>query len=199
MNACKLLLAVVMVALVLGSLVASTSARNISSSSQTTRSTFTNVEFVGSGGTTTRCAVTLEASLHARTFAKVANALVGYVTGASVGGCAATILTATLPWHIRYTAFFGFLPRITSIRTAVIGFAMQIAEPVFAPCLMTSTAEEPLVQIYKRETATEVLTANEVGGIIRTRNCLEASTRFVGITNSFTVVEAATRITVRLI
>lgn len=199
MHYCKLLLVAVMVALGLGSLVASASARNIFSSSLPTTSTFANVEFVGSQGTTTRCAVTLEASLHARTFAKVANALIGNVTGVSVSGCAATVLTATLPWHIRYSAFSGFLPRITAIKTVVIGFALQTAEPLFGPCLITSTSEEPFVQIYKRDVSTEVLTANEVGGIIRTRNCFEESIRFVGISNTFTGAEAGTRIVVRLL
>jgi hypothetical protein len=199
MKLSKLLLAVAVATLVFGSLVGVASARNISSSSSTLRATFATVEFRGSGGTTTRCAVTLEGSLHSRSFSKVVGSLIGYINRAAVSGCAATILAATLPWHIRYSSFFGLLPNITSIRTNVIGFAIQTAEPLFAPCLITSTTEEPFVQIYNRDIATEVLTSTLVGGEIRTRGCLEGTMLFIGTSNSLTVAGAATRITARLV
>lgn len=198
MKLCKLLLTVVVVALALGALVASASARNLSSSSLTWRSAFTTIGFLGSGGTRTSCAVTLEASLHARTFTKVSATLIGYVNAASVSGCTATVLTATLPWHVRFGDFSGMLPAITSFRTNIIGFALQTAES-FMPCLITSTAEEPFVQTYNRNTATGELTSTQLGGMIRTRNCLEATMRFTASSNSITVGGAATRISVRLI
>lgn len=199
MKTCKLLLAAIAATLLLGALATSASARSLSSSSQTLRETFSVVEFRGSGGTTTRCPITLESSFHSRTFAKTANSLVGYVTRATLGVCTATVLAATLPWHIQYTAFTGVLPRITGMRTRIVGFSLQTAEPLLSPCLIASTTAEPLIDAYSRETATETLTTSQVAGSIRMRGCLEGSTNISSTLGAVTVAGAATRVTLRLI
>jgi hypothetical protein len=61
------------------------------------------------------CRLTLEGSLHARTMAKVAGSLIGYITRVRTGQCTVgtTLLTETLPWHVRYESFSGTLPNIT--------------------------------------------------------------------------------------
>jgi hypothetical protein len=91
--------------------------------SQSFRTTFNDLEF-SVGEIRDDCRVTLEGSLHARTIAKVAGALVGYVTRVQTGQCSVTetrILTETLPWHIRYNSFSGTLPNITLLFVRVRG------------------------------------------------------------------------------
>jgi hypothetical protein len=90
------------------------SARNLSISNQQIRGTFNDLELADPFATD-HCRVTLEGSLHARTIAKSPNALLGYITRAIAGQCTVgtTILTETLPWHVRYVGFSGRLPNIT--------------------------------------------------------------------------------------
>ncbi len=107
-----------------------------------------------------RCPVTLLGSFHSRTISKVCGQLVGYVNHASVGlpsSCAggeATILTATLPWHIRYASFAGTLPRITRVRLQLINAAFRVhVSGVNANCLyVTSEAEPALGDVNVNET-----------------------------------------------
>jgi hypothetical protein len=54
----------------------------------------------------------------------------------------ATVLTGTMPWHIRYSSFLGTLPAITSIRIAIAGLAMQVNVGGVA-CLLRTDAFEP--------------------------------------------------------
>lgn len=71
--------------------------------------------------------MTLEGSLHSATIAKVAGALVGFVTRASLaeasctGGLAesAGLVTASLPWHVEYEGFSGTLPNLTAVKLRV--------------------------------------------------------------------------------
>ena len=102
--------------------VGTASARNLSVTSQTFRSTFHELEFVA-GTVVNTCDVTLEGSLHARTMPKVLNSLMGYVTRVDTANCrvVTTVLTETLPWHIRYRGFSGNLPNITLILVRVRG------------------------------------------------------------------------------
>jgi hypothetical protein len=71
--------------------------------SQQFRETFNDIES-SFGEIRNDCRLTLEGSLHARTIAKVAGALLGYITRFATGQCTqgTTILTETLPWHVRY-------------------------------------------------------------------------------------------------
>ena len=158
----KLLLATAGATVLLGALVSSASARNLSISNTSIRSSWNEVAFNGPFGEVV-CQVTLEGSLHSRTMAKTIGTLMGYITSAVLGACqtgTATILRATLPWHVRYSGFQGTLPRITSIITHVIGAGFQIQQAGFT-CLVRTEAGRPGIGTFHRNTATHELT--EVG------------------------------------
>lgn len=121
-------------ALVLALFTSSAFAGRFSLSTQTFTATFTRVDYSGGFGTT-ECALTIEGSLHSRSMAKVAGALVGYIVRAAHGTCSrgsATILRESLPWHIRYRSFFGTLPSISDLDLTVAGWSARIREPFFA-------------------------------------------------------------------
>lgn len=182
MKLCKLLLAVVGATVLLGALVSTASANHLSSSTQTFRGTWARAEFIGGFGTVS-CSLTLEGSLHSRTISKTAGLLMGAVTRASVGPCSAgsaTILQASLPWHVRYASFAGTLPTISSITTNVIGSAFQIREPTFGiTCLSTSTAESPSTGTYNLNSGS--VTSVTLGGSIP---CGSFTGRLGGTSNS---------------
>jgi hypothetical protein len=170
MKVCKLLLAAAGATVLLGTLVSSASARNLSISSQTIRASFSSVEF-HLAETTSRCHVTMEGSMHSRTVAKVLGSLFGYVTSAILGPCAAgtaTILRETLPWHIRYSGFQGTLPNITSYIQHLVGAAWRIREAGGVACLSRSTAAEPVVGTIHRNTVTGRVGEMGISGTIRT-------------------------------
>jgi len=150
MKISKLLLATVGATVLLGALVSSASARNFSVSNQNISSMWRSVEFALPGATT-RCQVTLEGSLHSRTFAKVIGSLIGYITKAILGPCAAstfTILSATLPWHVTYSGFEGALPNIRSLITHIVGYSLRFRESGGIACLVRSSAARPAVGIF---------------------------------------------------
>jgi hypothetical protein len=151
MKRCKLLLAVVAAAVLLGTLVDSASARTFSSSSSTFRFAFRELRFNATFGTVT-CQLTYEGSFHSRTIAKVVGALIGYLTAVNLGPCGvgtATILRETLPWHIQYQSFTGVLPNINSIRVNT-QTRFRIREPFGATCLFASTPERPATLTFNR-------------------------------------------------
>jgi hypothetical protein len=109
--------------------VASASAGKFSTSNQALRATWREIVFTDPFGGSIRCPVTLEASLHARTFVKGTYNLIGHITRAFVGACSggeATILMETLPWNIRYQSFEGRLPEITATNLLVAGSALRV-------------------------------------------------------------------------
>ncbi|HEX7291079.1 MAG TPA: hypothetical protein VF250_08140 [Conexibacter sp.] len=166
MKLCKLLLAVTGATLLLGVTVSSVSARNLSISNQQIRANFREVRVSGLFGNTV-CQVTIEGSFHSRTIAKVVGQLIGYITTERLGPCAtgtATILTETLPWHVRYVGFAGTLPNITSLSVNVIGRAIRVRTPEGFNCLILSTPEQPLRFTFVRNPATGQLTVAQVGG-----------------------------------
>ncbi|HEX4805741.1 MAG TPA: hypothetical protein VFU94_07560 [Conexibacter sp.] len=132
--------------------VSSASANNISLSHLLTRAIWSELEFRGGFGTV-RCAVTLESSFHESTIRKVLGALIGYVTGATVGTCAqgsATVLRETLPWHIQYGGFRGTLPEFTGVIERLIGASFRIREPIFrAECLARTEVNNPSIGIVE--------------------------------------------------
>ncbi|HEU4650520.1 MAG TPA: hypothetical protein VFS49_03810 [Croceibacterium sp.] len=198
MKLSKLLLATIGAAVLLGALVGSASARNLSSSSQTLRSQFREVRFNGAFGNIT-CQVTLEGSLHSRTITKSAGSLIGYITRADLGPCQegrATILRETLPWHARYARFAGTLPNITSLGITVTGASFRIQEPL-AGCLARTTAESPANGNFTRNTATGALTGATIGGSIPTSCGITGS--FESSTGTVTVLNSSTAITITLI
>jgi|SRR6476659_1494462 len=199
MKLCKLLLASVAATVLLGALVSSASARDFEISEQRVRATFRNVEFhlVGSTG---RCEVIVEGSLHTRTMAKVSGSLVGYITRAELGPCAsgtATIHQASLPWHIRYSGFQGTLPEISSITSHIIGASFRVGVGA-QNCAASSTATEPLIVNYHRNTATRILESAEIRGSIRT-TCFGVTGSFRSDRGPIVASSNGARVTVNLI
>jgi hypothetical protein len=139
----KLVLAGLAATMLMAFAVGSASAGRLSISNQNLRITWNALEFFGEGGieATVRCHVTLEGSFHSRTIAKSIGSLLGYVTRATVSpreqctGGAATILAATLPWHVTYEGFEGTLPNITGIRLGLKRTAFLVEVGLGTSCL----------------------------------------------------------------
>ncbi len=126
------------------------------------------------------CKVTLEGSFHSRTISKVCGQLIGYVTNAQVarpcvGGNGWALngverlkngmtTSQTLPWHIRYASFRGTLPRISGIRTQLVGAQFLIEGAGLGECLATTTAAKPafgIIEVNETTGAVEGLRADE--------------------------------------
>jgi hypothetical protein len=199
MRFCKLLLAAVTATVVLGALTSTAFAERFSSSSQTLRAQFREVNFEGAFGNTI-CQVTLEGSLHSRTITKVRGNLIGYITAARLGPCAvgrATILTETLPWHVTYDSFSGSLPTsITSIRTRVINSAFRVITNASENCLAHSTTEAPAIGTYNISGG--VIQNAEISGTGIPTSCFFTGS-FRSDRGTLTVLNSTTRVTVTLI
>ena len=203
----KMLFGLVGSIVVLGAIVGIASANRLSTSSRNIRATWAFLHNEAGGGTAPGCPVTLEGSLHSATIAKVIEALVGFISRATVNsnGCgagSATLLQESLPWHVRYKGFAGALPNITSINTAIIGWSWRYQEGGFGiTCLARSTATEPLLLTLNRNVTTRALTSADVGGQINANCGGEAlfPLRFSGRSSSLTLLGATTAITVTLI
>jgi hypothetical protein len=181
---------------ILAACVGTSAAGRLSVTSSTFRVGLARWTFSGGFGTV-ECPLTLEGSLHSRTIAKTAGSLIGYITRATLGTCArgsATILTVSLPWHVRYGTFSGTLPAITRIFTTFTGARFQIREPVVSITCLASGGTNSVA--YNRESG-GVLTSAEIGGETPT-NC-EIPGVLSGISNTLTVLGAETRIIVTLI
>jgi len=142
----RILFAAVVAAVTLGALVGVAGANRLSVSTRTFSATWSPMTFTGGGFATTRCNVTLAGSLHSSTFTKTVGSLVGYITGASINACSGGEARAndeTLPWHIRYAAFTGTLPNISSVRHNIVGFRFEAYNGL--RCRYTSTAAAPVV------------------------------------------------------
>jgi hypothetical protein len=168
-----LVIATVAAAVFMAALTSFASARNLSSSSSTLRATWARLSFTDPiFGTSVVCPLTLEGSLHARTFVKGNYNLIGSITRAIFGapvqctGGEFIALTATLPWNIRYQSFTGNLPNITSFRTLVSGASFRQRTGT-NECLFTSreTIAEHLSVRFNREAGGN-LTSAEIGGEI---------------------------------
>jgi hypothetical protein len=203
MKICKLLLAAAGATVLLGALVSSASAGRFEINTQAIRSQWRSVEFRLPGGIT-RCEVTLEGTLHSRTMVKTIGSLIGYITRAILGPCvagtAATILTETLPWHVRYSGFTGVLPEITSLIVHVIGAAFRVQEPRRLICLARSTAARPGIGTFHRDTVTHLLTEVGIGGTIPTgAECFGAEGEFASDSGVVSQSNSNTRVNVSLI
>lgn len=202
----KALLAVVGASALFGALVGTASARRFSSSSQTFRMMFSRLEWEN-GFVTTRCPVTLEGSFHAATSAKVSGTLIGYITAVPRGTCTVntvTVLSETLPWHVRYTLFEGSLPTISRVTLNVIGFSIKGREAVTeVVCLSSpSTAERPVRLILRRETVTGALREPVIEGEVLSENaCFQAIGRYSNGTgtSAMTALNSSSLVTLRLI
>lgn len=200
MRTCKLLIAAISAAALLGMLATTATAGRLEMSAQRWKATFASWEIVGVFGTS-RCALTLEGSLHSRTMSKVAGSLIGYITRAGSGGCSAfstTVLTETLPWHVRYLGFTGTLPTIGTLSEGIVGFAIRIREPGGITCLFRSTETEPARGTYN--IAGGSLTSITLGGRIRSgAECLEVRAEFRGTSISLTEPSSERVLTLTLI
>jgi hypothetical protein len=205
----KTLLAVVGATVMLTALVSSASAGRLSTTSKNTRATWASLELIEPVfGSTVRCPITVEGSFHSATMGKVAGALVGHISRSTINttGCSggrATILQASLPWHIRYSGFTGTLPNITALRTDAIGVQIRI-EGAFGSCLFTSSVTQPIIGTLNRSVATRSLTSVTTGGgIVSNEACGPFGERisgsFGGTSNSLTVLGTTTLITITLI
>jgi hypothetical protein len=120
------------------------------------------LEFTAVGFAGINCPVTLEGTFHSHSFTKVLESLIGYVTRASVAGPAnctggtTVILTATLPWHIRYNGFESSLPTIATINVRLAGAGFLVAQGTNR-CLYQSTAASPFKGEFVLENGTEAL------------------------------------------
>jgi hypothetical protein len=213
MKLVRLTVALAAATALMAALAGSASARSLSTSSQTLRSTWARVSFREPiFGFTVVCPVTLEGSLHSRTIAKGVYNLIGYITRAAVGpsaSCAggeATILTTSLPWHVRYQGFTGTLPEIRTVRALVSGASFNVhSTSVGATCLFTTreTVAEHGLGTFNRE-AGGALTSAEINGEITSNEGCVFGSRVRGIlssgpSTSLTVLNSASRITVTLI
>lgn len=155
-----------------------------------------SLEFAGVFGTA-RCAVTVEGSFHDRTTTKVADRLVGYITRVTLGECptgSATVLTETLPWHVRYAA-----SPAPATQATIVGVATRIRETGGVGCLARTTAEQPATMRFTRE-ASGAITAATLGGAVTTgAECFGVTGTFTGVSNTVTVANNSNRITVSLI
>lgn len=145
-NRSKLLLMGLTAAMLLSIGVGSASANRLSTNATAQRIVWTPLTFASTGGSVIRCNVTLEQRFHSATIAKVRGSLIGFITAANVAACsggAVTVLTATLPWHVRYNSFTGTLPSLTGVNFDLIGTAFRIQPTGSIACLARSTVENP--------------------------------------------------------
>jgi hypothetical protein len=148
----KLVLAGLASALLLA-LSISASANNLSASNGRIRVVWSTLVLASTSEGIPRvtCPVTLEGSFHSATIRKVAGALVGLVSRASVvpascTGGTVTIGQEALPWHARYQAFSGTLPNITGVTIATVGARWRFTVEGIT-CGATSTTASPGVGI----------------------------------------------------
>jgi len=135
-------------ALILAVAVSPASARSFSLSSQQIGVAWSPLNFIVGPfeSNTIRCTLSLEGSFHTRTFAKVRESLVGYVTRSAIQSPCTNgefHVLAETPWHLRYEGFTGALPRITSIRTRLIEFSIWFNSALGPRCLYRSTVTNP--------------------------------------------------------
>jgi hypothetical protein len=191
MSRCKHLAAATTAALILGALVGTASAAHLSSSTSNFRIVWTSLEL--ESGVTVRCPVTIEGSIHSRTFVKTANALIGYITKAifseaSCVGGKARALTENFPWHIPYSSFSGNLPTIAKVRFNLIGMRLLVLAtfPIIGEvsCLYTSETGHPATLELNRETGGGITSTTAGGRINGTGVCPEGSLRGSGATTT---------------
>jgi hypothetical protein len=201
----KLGLALAGATVVLAAMVGTASANRLSINSSTFRVAWNSMEFNGTNFGSVRCPVTLEGSLHSRTISKVAGALIGFISRASVasGNCTggtARANTETLPWHVQYASFTEALPTITSILTTIREPVFEVAITFVGQCRMRASSIQGR---FIRETARGTLTRVEVNGtslLERTISgfCPPEGT-LTGTSNPPTVLGTTTPIVVTLI
>lgn len=203
----RLALAVLAAGCMLLALSGAAGANRLSLTNQSIRWTFAEYSDTNAG-IRISCEVTLEGSLHSASFAKVSGALIGYVNRASVRSpCRGEwgdmhFLTETLPWHMRYHAFAGTLPAITSATVDLVGWAWNYPGLGMGPCLYRSTPENPARWILGRErngAITSVTADSTIAVRLFSGELSCASTINYEGTGSMTVAGSSTLVTLTLI
>jgi len=172
-------------------------ARNFSLSHQNIRITFNNLEFDPGIAEPAICRITLEGSFHGRTTAKVAGSLIGYVTRVTTGQCSTgevTILTETMPWHVRYQGFSGRLPSISQIIAKVFAASWRVSA-----CLVRADIEFGAVRDLATGQMTGVNVPSQILPVSGLFCPVEQETIRSNGAGSSTVLGSTTRITVTLI
>jgi hypothetical protein len=156
------------------------------------------------------CPFTLEGSFHSRTLSKVSGQLIGYVTRAVMVETACRngqgrFLAETLPWHVRYESFLGFLPNIGAIRGQFIGLSFQLVYErlLNLTCLYVTEARRPSRFILIREAESKITAFRfDETALIppvpgSNERCFEAF--LFGTTELITVLNSTSRIFVGLV
>jgi hypothetical protein len=204
----KLILAGLTAALVMAFAANSASARNLSiSHGELWLVTWEQLRFVSGGVPVVECDVTLDGSFHYRTFLKVRDSLVGYITRAISNHCltgSATILTTNLPWHIRYQSFEGTLPNITGIRLRLILAEFRLHTSINTFCLARTSETEPAEGVARLSAGTgrrlvTGLTAYERAEIVCREALFSARGAFAGTGTVRELPGLNTNLLVRLI
>jgi hypothetical protein len=147
---------------------------------------------------TLRCAMTLLGTFHSSTIRKIRGLLGGAIdhvvlapepnatpaTRTPCTGGAVTILTETLPWHLRYDSFSGALPRITLLKVQLINASFRsFLSTDGVTCLTRTDAAEPArANIVANETTGQLVTVTPEGEI----RADDATCTFVGVRGLFT-------------
>lgn len=198
------------VTLALALAVGGASGNRLSLSNRTFRITYVPLRFFGEGGLEAeiRCPLTLEGSFHSMTIVKTPRLLVGFVTRAAFGatgsctGGAATVLQASLPWHVTYLGFNGTLPRIAGVRLGIARTAYLLEIGLGTTCLYEEQGVSQM-DLTANVEASGAITGATMDNAIRlpllrgTFGC-PSEGGFEG-TGSVTAQGSTTRITVRLI
>jgi len=195
LNVGKALIAVTTVSVAMSMLVGTATANRLAASTQALTATWTAITFTDSFGGNFSCPLTLAGSLHSRTITKVAGALIGFINRASFGTCnpgSATVLQATLPWHVRYLGFSGTLPNIGEMFTNVIGAAFRLVSTTGVPCLFTSSAVQPLVVAFRRGVGGAVTSKGLNGRLTSNEACAFGFRATMSISGSSSTVTALT-------
>jgi hypothetical protein len=202
----KLTLVTLVATLLMAFATSSPSARNISiSHGGLFTAEWRPLRFVSDGLVAAECDVTFEGSFHYRTFLKVTNSLVGYITRAISNACrsgSATVLTANLPWHITYQSFEGALPNITGVRIALILAEYRLHERIFGTteCLSRTSVGQPWILVARLGAGSESrLVTGLTSNTVNTIGCGFIEFAFEGTARVREVPGASENLLVRLI
>lgn len=110
---------------------------SISPGGPITSNSLGRLQFVG-GPITPECRVQLRGTLSTGRFAKVAEMLIGQITGVTITDCTAftSAQVLNLPWKLRYVRINGTLPNaVTSLQIRISGAAFNVNVIGFFNCL----------------------------------------------------------------
>jgi hypothetical protein len=153
------------------------------------------------------CPLQLEGSFERSSYAKVAGAGIGRVTGVSITGrCesgTATFLRETLPWEVTYKSFGGALPDITSLTLNFLRLSWQL-EAAGTRCLARTETNRPFRGIATVEPSGAItgFRADETAAIETTGGLLcsfAGPGHFGGLAERITNQAGTGAITIRLI